>query len=168
MRGNRSMRVVVKDIVWDTEMDGEVIPQDELGLPSTMMIEEDIHEDVIADYLSDKCGYCVCSFVLEYTSAVDSPQSRKDKLFDGMIAHIQELVSFWDLRSTFHGIGFTDEELVEHEVGSARKVRFRNLLEQAGDDIQTGILFGDGTLACLCGCEGLFEEGDYEVLPDAE
>ncbi len=49
-----------------------------------------------------------------------------------------------------------------------RKVRFRNLLEENGDDIQTGILLGDGTLACQCGCNGIFEEGDYEIIAEIQ
>lgn len=49
------MLVVVE---WDT--DG--VPSEELGLPSVVKIPEYIPEDEVADYLSDKYGYCVDSY----------------------------------------------------------------------------------------------------------
>ena len=42
-----------------------------------------------------------------------------------------------------------------------KKVIFRNLLDE-GKDVQSGILNDDGTI--LCGCDGAFEEEDYEIL----
>lgn len=47
------------NIKWET--DGEVI-----GLPSEMIIPEDVDEDSIADYLSDETGWLVDSFDIEY------------------------------------------------------------------------------------------------------
>lgn len=55
----------VTGIIWDTEDNGEVIPQEELGLPSEVEIDEDIDEDDIADYLSDEYGYCIMNFNAE-------------------------------------------------------------------------------------------------------
>ena len=49
------MLVVVE---WDT--DG--VPSEELGLPSVVKIPGYIPEDEVADYLSDKYGYCVESY----------------------------------------------------------------------------------------------------------
>lgn len=57
--------MIATNIVWDTEDNGEVIPQEELGLPSDVTIPDAIDEDGVADYLSDKYGYLVYSFVLE-------------------------------------------------------------------------------------------------------
>jgi len=55
----------ITGIVWDTEDDGEVISQDELGLPSDVEIDDDIDDDDIADYLSDEYGYCVICFSID-------------------------------------------------------------------------------------------------------
>ena len=47
--------MLIKNIHWDT--DGE-----EINLPTEVFIEEDINEEEIADYLSDKYGFCIFSF----------------------------------------------------------------------------------------------------------
>lgn len=41
------------DIDWDT--DG----QDDHGLPDEVQVPDDIHDDDVADYLSDTYGFCV-------------------------------------------------------------------------------------------------------------
>ena len=38
---------------------------------------------------------------------------RKEELYNNMLDHISELVNGEDLIDTLHGIGFTDEELIE-------------------------------------------------------
>ena len=52
--------ILVSDIVWDT--DGE--DAEDLGLPTQVEVPLCVDEDDIADYLSDRYGYCVESFVL--------------------------------------------------------------------------------------------------------
>jgi hypothetical protein len=54
-------RAYAVDIVWDT--DGE--DEDDLGLPSRVEIPFFEDDDEIADYLSDKYGYCVFGFNIE-------------------------------------------------------------------------------------------------------
>ncbi len=54
----------------------------------------------------------------------------------------------------------------ENHESYPRKVVFRNLLEENGTDIHTGLLHCDGTISCLCGCNGTFEKEDYEILPN--
>ncbi len=52
--------ILVSDIVWDT--DGE--DTEDLELPTQVEVPLCVDEDDIADYLSDRYGYCVESFVL--------------------------------------------------------------------------------------------------------
>jgi len=52
--------ILVSDIVWDT--DGE--DAEDLELPTQVEVPLCVDEDDIADYLSDRYGYCVKSFVL--------------------------------------------------------------------------------------------------------
>lgn len=64
-------------IDWDTECDGEIIPPKELNLPTKKIITinlpaeicdvliNTIDADSIVDYLSDKYGYCVNTFLLQ-------------------------------------------------------------------------------------------------------
>lgn len=51
---------IVTGIEWDT--DGE-----EVDLPSKVIVPEDVDLDGIADYLSDKYGFCVYSFHVDET-----------------------------------------------------------------------------------------------------
>lgn len=48
--------MLVKNIIWDT--DGEYIPE----LPKEIEIPNGIDQEDIADYLSDKYGFCVFSY----------------------------------------------------------------------------------------------------------
>jgi hypothetical protein len=63
-----SMKVIVTDIVYDTESDGVIYDVTELGLPTEMEIElvgdNDI-ETEIADVISDLTGWCVEGFNYE-------------------------------------------------------------------------------------------------------
>lgn len=43
-------------------------------------------------------------------------------------------------------------------------VQFQNLLEEDRSDICYGILNGDQTVSCLCGCDGNFEPQDYRII----
>lgn len=52
--------ILVSGIVWDT--DGE--DAEDLGLPTQVEVPLCVDKDNIADYLSDRYGYCVKSFVL--------------------------------------------------------------------------------------------------------
>ncbi|MCH3999667.1 MAG: hypothetical protein LKF15_01405 [Lachnospiraceae bacterium] len=54
----------VKNIVWDTEEDGESTPQEDLGLPSEVDVPDEIAADMdaVADWLSDTYGYCVLCY----------------------------------------------------------------------------------------------------------
>ena len=54
---NATWRFLAQNIHWDT--DGE-----DIGLPSEMLIPEDIAEDRIGDYLSDATGFCHYGFSL--------------------------------------------------------------------------------------------------------
>ena len=57
--------MVITNILWDTEDNGEHIPQEKLGLPSEVEIRDPaIDEDNVAVWLSDTFGYCVDSFVI--------------------------------------------------------------------------------------------------------
>lgn len=60
--------IKITNIVWDTENNGVVPSQESLGLPSNVCITNeqilDKYED-IADFLSDKYGYCVESYAYE-------------------------------------------------------------------------------------------------------
>ena len=59
------MKVLVTDIVYDTESDGVIYDATELKLPTEFKIElvgdNDIQTE-IADTISDKTGWCVGSF----------------------------------------------------------------------------------------------------------
>lgn len=63
----------IKNIVWDTEDNGEILSAEELGLPTEdEILDNDLEglDDeeigyVIADCLSDNFGYCVVSFEFE-------------------------------------------------------------------------------------------------------
>jgi len=46
------------------------------------------------------------------------------------------------------------------------KVVYRNLLEEPLPipDIEDGILNDDDTISCLCGCHGVFEPEEYEII----
>lgn len=65
------MIIKITNIVWDTEDNGEIVPQEELGLPSEVDIDEAefgeyyFTEDAIIDYLSDEYGYCIKIFEYE-------------------------------------------------------------------------------------------------------
>lgn len=43
-------------------------------------------------------------------------------------------------------------------------VIFKNLLEEQADDICCGIIQENGYIACSCGCNGIFEPEDAEIL----
>ena len=45
-------------------------------------------------------------------------------------------------------------------------VIFKNLLEDSYIDLNYGIVRKDKTLFCLCGCNGTFEEEDYEIVEE--
>ncbi len=44
---------------WDTESDGRTIPPSRTGLPSEVDVPSAIPDDRIADWLSDRYGWCV-------------------------------------------------------------------------------------------------------------
>jgi hypothetical protein len=52
----------VSDIVWD--VDGDTT-QEDLELPSEVFVPQDTED--IADYLSNKYGWCVVSFYVQYS-----------------------------------------------------------------------------------------------------
>jgi hypothetical protein len=56
--------VKVRNIIWDTEENGERMPQEELGLPPEVYLKDEnaADMDAIADWLSDTYGYCVLGF----------------------------------------------------------------------------------------------------------
>jgi len=45
-------------------------------------------------------------------------------------------------------------------------VIFKNLLEDTYIDLNFGIVRKDGTLYCLCGCNGTFEKDDYKIVKE--
>lgn len=51
------------NIVWDID-DWEDYVEDnsEIGLPTNVIIPDEIEDDFIEDYLSDEFGYCTLSF----------------------------------------------------------------------------------------------------------
>lgn len=49
----------VTNILWDT--DGEIIDD----LPDEVVVDADIPDDEIADYLSDNQGFCILGFAIE-------------------------------------------------------------------------------------------------------
>ena len=64
------MKIKVTDIVYDTRdiCDGHIWDQNELELPSEMILEVDGVIDIeseIADAISDKTGWCVSSYNYE-------------------------------------------------------------------------------------------------------
>jgi hypothetical protein len=70
MKIESSMKVKVTDIVYDTRdiCDGHQWDQNELDLPSEMIVEVDGIIDVeseIADAISDRTGWCVQGFNYE-------------------------------------------------------------------------------------------------------
>lgn len=59
--------VKVRNIIWDTEENGERIPQEELGLPLEVDLKDEnaTDMDAIADWLSNTYGYCVLGFEID-------------------------------------------------------------------------------------------------------
>ncbi len=70
------MKILVTDIQWDTEVDGEIVLQENLGLPSSVVIDEEIDSRWIPDFLSDKYGYCILSYGSCYELADTTPQVK--------------------------------------------------------------------------------------------
>lgn len=73
------------EIYWDT--DGENIPE----LPDEVIIEEDINEEDIADYLSDNYGFCVFDFKVARCINLGTFEADvimfEDGTFDAYISH---------------------------------------------------------------------------------
>ena len=55
-------------VEWDTEQDdGEVFTPQECGLPTHVEVPADVEDDMVADWISDKYGYCILSLREEET-----------------------------------------------------------------------------------------------------
>lgn len=51
------------NIVWDIDDWEDYVEDDnEIGLPTDVIIPDEIEDDFIEDYLSDEFGYCTLSF----------------------------------------------------------------------------------------------------------
>lgn len=51
------------NIVWDIDdWENYVEDDSEIGLPTDVIIPDEIEDDFIEDYLSDEFGYCTLSF----------------------------------------------------------------------------------------------------------
>lgn len=51
------------NIVWDIDDWEDYVEDDsEIGLPTDVIIPDEIEDDFIEDYLSDEFGYCTFSF----------------------------------------------------------------------------------------------------------
>ncbi len=104
------------DIEWDTEDNGETLSPKELGLPTEVEVskEEIVEEfdldsdadeeeilDFVADYLSDKYGYCLYGFDCE-----SQDLEAKDVSFE-------EILSNATVRSTDIGVYCSNKEEIE-------------------------------------------------------
>ena len=102
--------VKIRNIVWDTESDGEVIPQDDLGLPTNIDIDDDdiesLEPDDITEWLSDKYGYCVSSYDL-----CQVPYQRALELINAFIDHISVAENTATVIEELSNLGFTKNEL---------------------------------------------------------
>ena len=62
------MKFIITNIDWDADDDTELPEKVEVVIddPTDEMLEDiDGYADIISDYLSDKCGYCVRGFAVE-------------------------------------------------------------------------------------------------------
>lgn len=57
----RNMKIKVK---YDLEDNGEVLSMEEVGVKEIIEVPDNVEEDEIADWISDKTGWCVLNWKL--------------------------------------------------------------------------------------------------------
>lgn len=80
------MKKIAKNINWDT--DGVVVSE----LPETVEIPEDVHEDNVADWLSDTYGYCVFGYNLVQENTDEYMRYQANKVIESIPENLRDWV----------------------------------------------------------------------------
>ena len=123
--------VKIMNIKWDTESDGVTVPQEDLGLPTNIEIDDDkiesLDEDAVTDWLSNEYGYCVFGYDL-----CQVPYTRAIELINSFIDHISVAENISTVIEELSNRGFTKNELLFFNFSQADIDEYYNDSDEEG------------------------------------